>query len=147
MGFELTCNGGSFSGKNVVFRFSRSELNNPRSASVCGRISLSAIGFEVSCNGGSFSGENLSRKFRLSDCQRESSGNIRLSSSMGLEVNWSGGNFSGCMTERMLSASDCQTDLSSSAGGRKLRPSYLGVLASRTGGSVVCSAINSIQFL
>src|ERR1017187_4489899 len=114
MGLELSCSGGSFSGKNAVLILSRRELHSDCSTSEWRSNPLSVIGFEVSCSGGSFSGDKKSLTFWLSDCHNEPStlvrGRIRPSSSIGLEVNCSGGSFSGLSAPRILPSNELQTD-------------------------------------
>src|ERR1019366_4262655 len=146
MGLELSCSGGSFSGKNAVLILSRSELHSDCSTSEWRSNPLSAIGFEVSSSGGNFSGESTSLIFWVSELQSDPStpvrGRIRLSSSIGFEVNCSGGSFSGLSASRILPSNELQTDSFSSTGGKKFSSALLSSFPAWFGGTVVCSAIS-----
>src|SRR5664279_5982811 len=146
MGLELSCSGGSFSGKNAALMFALSELQSDCSTSVCRSKPLSASGFEVSWSGGNFSGERTSRTFcvseRQSDPSRPVRGSIRPSSSIGLEVNCNGGSFSGLSADRILPSNELQTDSFSSTGGKKFKLALMSSFPAWCGGTVVCSAIS-----
>src|SRR5450755_756164 len=143
-GLELSCSGGSFSGKNAFLRLARSELHSDCSTSVCRSKPLSASGFEVSWSGGSFSGDRTSRTFCVSERQSDPSRLVRGSSSsaIGLEVNCSGGNFSGLSAARILPSNECQTDSFSSDGGKKFSSVRLSSFPTWSGETLDCSAIN-----
>src|SRR5664279_1209436 len=146
MGLELSCSGGSFSGKNAFLMLARSELHSDCSTSVCRSKPLSASGFDVSWSGGNFSGDRTSRTFcvseRQSDPSRPVRGRIRPSSSIGLEVNCSGGSFSGLSAARILPSNECQTDSFSSDGGKKFSSARLSSFPTWSGETLDCSAIN-----
>src|ERR1035438_5552323 len=149
MGLELSCSGGSFSGKNAALMLSRSELHRDCSTSEWRSNPLSAIGFDVSCSGGNFSGDNTSRIFWVSELHSDPStpvrGRIRLSSSIGLEVNCSGGSFSGLSASRILPSNEVQTDSLSSPGGKKFKSARQLSFPAWLGGTVVCSAISRLR--
>ena len=135
-GLELSCNGGSFSGKNVDFRFSRRELNNDAlSVGVRQEIVVRDRLRSELQRRQLFRRANLSRKLLpqgLPERSRPAASGPRFD---GLRCQLQRRQLlRDASSERMLSASDCQTDLLSSAGGRKLSASWVYGLGSCTGG-------------
>ena len=148
MGFELTCSGGSFSGKNVDLMLSRNELQSDCSTSVAPDQNHCPQSASTSVAAAAISPAKTSLTFCASELQSESSmpvcGRIKLSSSIGFEVNCSGGSFSGCRASRILLSKRAPDGLVQFSWRQEVQACPSEFSFPGLAGSVVCSAINSI---